>query len=586
MTVILALLVVLSLNRGLSDAEDMAQSSWSLGYRAGSLSGGDPPQALLRPHKRLEAVSERVEAISRLGEAGDKAARDLEAKRLDFLKALMSLGSEAPGASASSRMSSSTLASAGPSLSRGLELAASPVIDPKALGDWLSLLEGADAAQSPALSSPSPPSAAATSPSATSSQAASLPITGADESLGDLRKAGAALVEAAKVKNSADSNIIREASALAEKGFSGAGSPEGAGHWVTVIVGMAVLIVISILLTWFLDRTAIKPLSRIRGWLASSSSGITETANSLSRSSRFLANGASENTKAVLDAISSLEELLSTARRNAGHSDQAKELVVKAKGFVDEAHHSLLQITMAMEEIRSSGQASSQIIKTVEEIAFQTNILALNAAVEAARAGEAGLSFAVVADEVRNLANRSSEAAKSTTSLLASSITRINEGASLVKKAEESFEKLVETTDEVASLMEGITSDSQGQSRDIQAVHQSIAMVDKVTQENAVEAAETANISAELNRQAHLLNQTIQQVASVLSGSGASFSQASSRARGGEDPEGAAQQKPSSKAAPGKLRDLAAQEPVARKKSFGRTSQKELEKALPMDDDL
>jgi methyl-accepting chemotaxis protein-2 (aspartate sensor receptor) len=176
---------------------------------------------------------------------------------------------------------------------------------------------------------------------------------------------------------------------------------------------------------------------------------------------------------------------------------------------------------------------------------------------------------------------------------LASSITHINDGVSLVKKAEESFEKLVETTDVVAGLMEGITSDSQGQSRDIQAVHQSIAMVDKVTQENAVEAAETASISAELNRQAHLLNQTIEQVASVLSGT-APPARPSGRGSGegrkglleGGQEGGGAQEKGPGKAGARHLRDLAAQEPSIPKKSFGKTSQKELDKALPMDDDF
>ncbi|MDR2444249.1 MAG: methyl-accepting chemotaxis protein [Deltaproteobacteria bacterium] len=250
----------------------------------------------------------------------------------------------------------------------------------------------------------------------------------------------------------------------------------------------------------------------------------------------------------------------------------------KAKTYVDEAHVSMFHISTAMEAIKAAGHSSSQIIKTVEEIAFQTNILALNAAVEAARAGEAGLGFAVVADEVRNLANRSSEAAKNTSTILASSVTHINEGAALVKKAEESFEKLVATSDEAAELMNVITGDSQGQTRDIQAVHQSIAMVDKVTQENAAEAAEAENISNELNHQAQLLNQTISHVSGILTGS--SIPPQAKKAPAKE----------SSSSRP-QLREVINQvqdEPIkeAPKKIFGRASQKEMDKTLPMDDDF
>jgi methyl-accepting chemotaxis protein len=530
LTVALALLAVISVNRRLMEAEAMAQAGWRLGYRAGALSAGLDFKDAGRAHPKLSEAGAQIEALAKTSRSAALAAGDLEAKRADFIKALVA--AKLPAAS----------------LDRGLELAFGAQAGAEALSQWLASLD--DAGSGAAAWRSGPP-------------------------LPDLEAKGQALAQAKGAKAGLDQSLAREAAIIFDGGLIGFGGSARADYWFNVIVGAAFLIIISALLIWFLERTAIRPLSRIQSWLESSASGVTDTANSLSRSSGFLAKGASENTKAVTDAIGSLEILQSTARRNAGHSEKAKDLVVKAKSFVDEANLSMMQITAAMEEIRSSGQASSQIVKTVEEIALKTNILALNAAVEAARAGEAGLGFAVVADEVRNLANRSAEAAKNTTLLLASSITRINEGGSLVKKAEESFEKLVETTDEVSALMEGITQDSQGQSRDIQAVHQSIAMVDKVTQENAVEAAETANISAELNHQAYLLSQTIEQVASVLSGSA--------------PPARPAKRGPGQQAAPtAKLRDLADEEAAwaAPKKTFGRTSQKELDKALPMDDDF
>jgi methyl-accepting chemotaxis protein len=288
---------------------------------------------------------------------------------------------------------------------------------------------------------------------------------------------------------------------------------------VHLALGLLGLVVISAISVFLLRRTAIRPLGRVMGGLNRSAGEVTGTARLLSRSSRQIAKGASDNTQAVLNAISSLETLLSMAKRNAGHSDEAKEHVAEVKNFVEEANLYMLDIANAMEEIRSSGQASSQIIKSVEEIAFQTNILALNAAVEAARAGEAGLSFAVVADEVRNLANKSRDAAASTTSMLASSIERINGGALLVEKAKESFARLVETSDQVKAIVESITLASRSQTRDIQDIHQSIALMDKVTQENSLEAAEAENISNDLNRQAGVLLSAVTKVASILQGS-------------------------------------------------------------------
>jgi methyl-accepting chemotaxis protein len=365
-------------------------------------------------------------------------------------------------------------------------------------------------------------------------------------------------------------------------------------HGPMILVGLLVLMILSAFLVWLLNLTVIKPLSRIQDWLDQSARDVNKTAASLSRSSNSLAKGATENTKAVLDAISSLEVLLNTAKRNAGHAGQAKELMDRAKSHVDEAHASMLQISAAMEEIKNSGQASSQIVKSVEEIAFQTNILALNAAVEAARAGEAGVGFAVVADEVRNLANSTSAAAKSTTSILDSSHKRIIEGVNLVKKAEESFESLVAVSDEVARLMTGITDDSQSQAREIQDVHQSIALMDKVTQENSMEAAEAGNISNELNRQADLLNQTISHVAQVVTGQNQETShRIKPRAKGYGKDNSYAQKEVKAFKKKGSRSEgyvgqtmVVDQEKAVLKKSFSKTSKKDLEKALPMDDDF
>ncbi|MDR1578491.1 MAG: methyl-accepting chemotaxis protein [Deltaproteobacteria bacterium] len=350
-------------------------------------------------------------------------------------------------------------------------------------------------------------------------------------------------------------------------------------------VGFLSLGLLTGLLIFYIYRAVIRPLRGVLGGLERSAGEVTRTARLLSRSSHSLGRGASDNTQAVLAAISSLEDLLGAAKRNADNSERAKKLMDKAKSFVVEANEAMDQISVAMEEIKNSGQASRQIIKSVEEIAFQTNILALNAAVEAARAGEAGVGFAVVADEVRNLANSSSAAARNTNDMLARSVMRINEGAQLVIQAGASFKDLVVTSEDVANLVQSVTEASQTQARAIQDTHQSIAMMDKVTQENAVEAAGAEKISRALNGQARFLSRAVQRISALLHGYGwASSRNLASPA----EPDDSRARLGLSLAVVGS--DVPAEAPSPSQplitSSLPKVSKKALDQAIPMDDDF
>jgi methyl-accepting chemotaxis protein len=234
-----------------------------------------------------------------------------------------------------------------------------------------------------------------------------------------------------------------------------------------------------------------------------------------------------------------------------------------------------------MVEIRASGQSSVQIIKNVEEIAFQTKILALNAAVEAARAGEAGVGFAVVADEVSGLANRSAEAAKNTALIIAGSLDRINEGGRLVAEAEDSFNYLVRFADQMRAIVGDIAKASHSQAQDVQSIHQSIAMMDKVTQENAAGAGETQTLSRSLTRQASLLGEALSDMNVILKGG--RLAETQNRVRRPSPPI----QEPSP------LRDQPSSAPLGLPSSSafplaGRdpAREKAMNQALPMDDEL
>ncbi|UQZ88088.1 hypothetical protein C4J81_02215 [Deltaproteobacteria bacterium Smac51] len=364
---------------------------------------------------------------------------------------------------------------------------------------------------------------------------------------------------------------------------------ESAGKQITrsVVIGLVVALVLTVTLVIILLRSTVRPLSGIIEHFSRGASEVTITAGHLSQSSQLLAKGVSENTTAVLEAMSSLEEMLTMAKRNASHSAQAKDLMIKAKSHVEVANDAMGEISQAMEEIRASGQASSKIIKTVEEIAFQTNILALNAAVEAARAGEAGVGFAVVADEVRNLANSSAEAAKNTAVMIAGSMERINQGAMLVQNAEESFASMVANSDQMGVIVGEIAQASQSQAQDIQNIHQSIALMDKVTQENAAGAGETQSLSQNLTRQAALLSEALDEMVAILKGAAeaARLKREAGRKR-------IAPQAASKGAAPAfNLAEHIAEDKVAplmpaRPLVVDQTKKSQMDAAIPMDDDF
>ncbi len=208
--------------------------------------------------------------------------------------------------------------------------------------------------------------------------------------------------------------------------------------------------------------------------------------------SRNLLESMNHQTASLDETAGLLEEMAGMTRRNAGNANQADRFMKESETVVEKANASMTRVTDSMNEISKASEETLQIIKTIDDIAFQTNILALNAAIEAARSGEAGLGFAVVADEVRNLGLKSSQAARNTAVLIEETVQKVKDGAELVSRTNADFREMAENAARIAALITDITDASNEQNKRIDQINEAVGRMNRVVQENAASADDLA----------------------------------------------------------------------------------------------
>jgi methyl-accepting chemotaxis protein len=252
-------------------------------------------------------------------------------------------------------------------------------------------------------------------------------------------------------------------------------------------------------------QTMVNNLNEVLGEVDVAGGSIAAGSSQVSSSSQALAQGATQQAASLEEISSSLTELTSQVNLNAESADQARSLTTQVQNAAKKSREQMDKMISAMDEISESGQDIAVFIKTIDDIAAQTNLLALNAAIEAARAGEQGRGFAVVADEVRSLAARSAITAKETAKLILQSTEKANHGNNIANETAESLQEIVESVNEASILVSQIANACSEQAQGAKYISAGVAEIDTVTQINAEAAENSASASEELSEQADSL---------------------------------------------------------------------------------
>ncbi len=313
-----------------------------------------------------------------------------------------------------------------------------------------------------------------------------------DEDLDRFRRSNASLTES--INHSLQDTIKRQANKIL---------------FLRVVEMVAVFAVSIITLTLFIRFYVVRPLRTMLSSLGEGSSQIEAAATQVATGAEHLADGTSKEAAAIQETSSTVEELSSTTKRNAQHAGETERLTTETRATVGEAGKAMRTLFDSIQQIKNSSAETSKIVKTIDEISFQTNILALNAAVEAARAGEHGAGFAVVAEEVRTLARRAAESAKDTSQLIEATNRQIAQASSLVEVTRQGFDLVNSRVEKTSSFVSEIASASAEQASGLQLLNSNLTEIDHVVQDTVANAEQSATAAQQMCAQINRMNEVI-----------------------------------------------------------------------------
>jgi methyl-accepting chemotaxis protein len=284
----------------------------------------------------------------------------------------------------------------------------------------------------------------------------------------------------------------------------------------TALFLMAIVVAVASL--FLMERQVSMPLRDLAHRLAEGAHKVADSASRVSTSSQSLFQDCSHQAASLQQTAASSEQIRAMAENSTHSCNSTAELVSMSQNKFVHTNRSLAELTHAMDEINSSSNTISKVIKLIDEIAFQTNILALNAAVEAARAGSSGLGFAVVADEVRNLSQRCAQAASDSAAMIEESIAKCESGKVRLSEVTAAIHAVTEESSKVKTLVDQINTGSAEQTNGISQITHAIFDMERITQASTANAESGAAVATELNVESESLNEIVRILSRVVEG--------------------------------------------------------------------
>lgn len=287
-------------------------------------------------------------------------------------------------------------------------------------------------------------------------------------------------------------------------------------RWLAMIVFGISMLASAVIVHITIRRSITGPVLRVIHGVQQAADQAAEASHQMSQSGSVVARDAQEQAACVEETSASLAEMSATTTENAARAGEADRLMQEASKTVHEAAQAMEGLTNSMNLISKSSSQVAAVLKSIDEIAFHTNILALNAAVEAARAGEAGAGFSVVADEVRSLAHRAAEAARNSGDIIERTIADVNKGVELATVAHGAFSQVTTKISGGSQVMSQIAASSDEQARGINNIGQAISRIELLTQNNAANAHKTAEAASAMGEQVAATRKHIDELVTVV----------------------------------------------------------------------